>query len=368
MGRPGAFFASLALLIALPAVDAPGSAGTGSVDGATTGNNSELVETIPITERVGPLRTVMRLAPAAMPGFREGDELRVSAEVSVTTDCTRPQPRCTGVPHTFDPRIESHVVLVAPAGEAVLARDSRRCVQQPGDRQHHCVIPFHGIEAEGPAERLGCASDACAIELRMAAHNRNARGGEVLIIGGQDETGHLHQDKGRINAIRLRGRPETRLAETALERDEVPPDLKKRVVLSQRLDPLKRGDVIEASVDLRASVGHLPYPALVSSQIALTESPRSIRGQRFVAKVSNLRGELTEGGGTNCTQAQTPCPVFRTGTLHIREDSETPRGERVPLFLNVIIRANNKLQPERPGDVIRLRDTGGLRTKVYRGR
>jgi hypothetical protein len=49
----------------------------------------------------------------------------------------------------------------------------------------------------------------------------------------------------------------------------------------------------------------------------------------------------------------------------MREDSVNPRGEPRPLFLNVIIRAGNKLKPSRPGDMIRLLDHGGLRARVY---
>jgi hypothetical protein len=353
--------------LVLPLALASGQATGGSVEGATTGNNSELVLTVPVTGRSGSFRQVMRLAPALMPNLRDGDSLRVSAELAVTTDCTRAAPRCTGRPYSYDPQIDTQVVLTSPRGSAVLAKDRRRCIQQPGDRQHHCVIPFNGVEAGGQAERLGCDEGGCALEMLMSAHSANARSGQLLIIGGQDESGRLSQDKGRINAIRLRGSPDVEVGKTHLERDEVPPDLRKRVVLSQRLSRLRRGDVVEASLDLRASVDHLPYPALVGSQIVLAETPGAIHGKRFVSRVANLRGELTEGAGTNCTQAQTPCPVFRTGMLNIRESAITRGDDPVPLYLNVVIRANNKLKPEQAGDVIRLRDTGGLRTRIYRG-
>jgi hypothetical protein len=345
----------------------PALATDGSVEASTTGDRSELLETIPVESGQGTFRSVMRLAPQAMPAFKAGDRLRVSAELVVTTDCTRPAPRCTGRPYTFDPRVETRIVLASASGDAVVAEDRMTCVQQPGDRQHHCVIPHHGIEAHEAADRLGCDGGGCKLEMQIRARNPHAGPGHLLIIGGQDESGRLRQDKGRLNAIRLRGLPRTRVVAGGLSRTEVPPDLEKRVVLSERIDGLRRGDVIEASVDLRASVAHLPYPALVGSQIVLAESPGATHGKRFVSRVANLRGELTEGGGSNCTQSQTPCPVFRTGMLKIRESSVTPRGENVPLFLNLVVRANNKLKPERPGDMIRLIDRGGLKAKIYRG-
>ena len=241
------------------------------------------------------------------------------------------------------------------------------CVQQVGDRQHHCVIPHHGIEAGGAPERLGCERGGCMLEMQIRARNPRAEAGHLLIIGGQDETGRLRQDKARLNAIRLRGRPQTKVISGRQTKTEVPPDLEHRVVLSQRVDGLQKGDVIEASVDLRATVAHLPYPALVASQIVLAESPNATHGKRFVSRVANLHGELTEDGGTNCTQAQTPCPVLRTGILKVRESSVNPRGNKVPLFLNLVVRANNKLKPERPGDMIRLINHGGLKATIYRG-
>ncbi len=245
-----------------------------------------------------------------------------------------------------------------------LVGDRMKCVQQPGDRQHHCIVPLHGMEAGGVARRLNCDGD-CRVEMLVRAHNPRARSGDVVVIGMQDETGKLTGDRGRINAIRLRGSPQRRDVREGLERREIPPDLKKRVVISAKLDHLKRGDVIEGWVDIRASVSHLPYPALVASEIVLAEEPTSTNGKRFVSRVASLDGDLTEGAGTNCTQAQTPCPVFRTGVLEMREDSVSPRGRSRPLFLNVVIRASNKLLPKRPGDMIRLRNHGGLNVRVY---
>ena len=280
--------AAVAVVTVLPLEAA--LAGQGSVQATTTGDRSELIKTIPVDSGQGTFRPVMRLVPQAMPSYRTGDRLRVSAELVVTTDCTQPAPRCTGHPYGFDPRVETRMVLISPAGDAVLSQDRMSCVQQVGDRQHHCVIPHHGIEAGGTPERLGCERGGCMLEMQIRARNPRAEPGHLLIIGGQDETGRLRQDKARLNAIRLRGRPQTKVISGRLSKTEVPPDLEHRVVLSQRVDGLQKGDVIEASVDLRASVAHLPYPALVASQIVLAESPNATHGKRFVSRVANLHG------------------------------------------------------------------------------
>ena len=348
----------------------PARAGdTVQVDAVTTGNGSELIQTIPVASSPGAWQRAMELPPSEMPDLAPGDRLRVSAELALTTDCTRPLPRCTGRPHRFDPRYQTQIVLRSRSGDVALAKDSGRCVQQPGDRQHHCVLSYRGLEAGGAAERMRCSDEACSIVFLIRAHNTQAEGGEVLIIGGQDASGRIRQDRGRINALRIRpGRaalPKSNRAGPT--RTALAPDLRKRVIYSIKLPNLRRGDVLEAWVSARASVGHLPYPAFVSSQIVLAESPSAAHGKRFASKVATMRGEFNEGTGTNCTQAQTPCPIERTGLLEIRANSETPSGDRIPLFVNVVAKANNKLMASKPGDAIRIRDAGGLSVRRYPG-
>lgn len=339
------------------------------VDAVTTGNSSELIQSIPVEASPGGWWRAMELEPEAMPALEIGDRLRVSAELALTTDCTKPLPRCTGRPYRFDPRYQTQVLLSSAAGEEALAKDAGRCVQQPGDRQHHCVLSYHGMEAAEAAERLSCADEGCSIAFLIRAHNPQAQGGERLILGGQDATGRIRQDRGRINALRIRpgwaALPDPTRAGPV--RTSLAPDLRKRVIYSVKVPDLRQGEVLEAWVDARAEVDHLPYPAFVSSQIVLAESPNATHGKRFTSKVARLRGEFNEATGTNCTQAQTPCPVQRTGLLEIRSDSQTPSGGSVPLFVNVVAKANNKLMASRPGDEIRIRDAGGLAVRRYPG-
>jgi hypothetical protein len=357
----------IAFVVALAAVPVA-AALAGPVEGpnvqaATTGNDSELVKKIEIKSNPGKFKRVMKLTAERMPPFLAGDKLRVSAELGVTTDCYDPGPRCTGSPYSYDPEIDAKVVLTNGQQETTLDNNNSRCRQQPDDRQHHCLIIFHGLNASAEAQNLACQSGACRLEVFARAHNPNASGGDVLIIGGQQEDGTLSGDKGRINVIRLRGNVPSELREQKLQQNSVPPDLKRRVIISLRLNNLEKGDVIEGWADIKADVGHLPYHALVGSEITLTDGPKKTQAGQFVKQVSSMAGELTETGGENCTQAQTPCPVFRTGVLTMREDA-VRNGNPVPLYLNLVVRTNNK-EGSGAGDQIKFKDQNGLKARVY---
>ncbi len=334
------------------------------VKAASTGNHSELVSKIEIKGKPKGWTRVMELKKSRVPSFIEGDKLRVSAELGVTTDCTHSASRCTGKPYTYDPRVDTKVVLASGGRDVTLASDTSRCQQKPNDRQHHCIIPFHGLNATGAAQQLNCAGGGCRVEVLARSYNSKAGSGDVLIIGGQQEDGTLSGDKGRINAIRLRGEPEAKSRHAKLQDKSVPPDLKRRVIISLRLNRLEEGDVIEGWADIHAEVSHLSYAALVGSEIVLAEKPNKIHGGKFVKRITNLGGELTETAGTNCTQSQTPCPVFRTGVLTMHGDS-AQGGNPVPLFLNLVVRTNNKQQSSDPGDQIRFKDDRGLNATVY---
>ena len=148
-------------------------------------------------------------------------------------------------------------------------------------------------------------------------------------------------------------------------RTAVPLDLNKRVIYSVRLDRLNDGDVVEATVDARGHVGHLPFPALIGSQLVLAEGPREEHGRQFAKRAANLDGEFTEISGTNCTQAKTPCPVHRTGVLTIRKDVRRQSGRPRPLWVNLVVRSTAKRAEGSRGDAVRIENGDGLRVRRY---
>jgi len=354
----------LALLIA---TQAWASQGEVTIDASTTGDRSELIETVPIERVPGRGFAAMTLGQGSMPVLERGDRLRVSAEFLVTTDCTFRSARCAGAPYVFNPVVDTAVVLMNGSDEIELAADRRKCFQKPGQRQHHCAIPFHGIEAGDAANRLRCESGGCSLEVRVRAWSPRANGDQRLAIGAIKPNGRVVQDRARLNAIRVRPGtaallPATR---TGLRAERVPPTLEKVVIYSQRLERLKQGEVLEAWIDARGSVAGLDYSALIGSQIVLAESPQAAHGRTLVKRVASLEGEITEISGTNCTQSQSPCPIRRTGMVEMREDARTQSGDPVPLFVNVIARSTAKHAEPQSGDAVRIFDEGGLRVRRY---
>lgn len=356
-----------ALVLAAPA-DARGP--LPSVKAKTTGDRSELIETVPIKRSPGSYRVAMALRARSTPNLEPGDLLRASSEVVVSTDCTFSSPRCAGNPYVFNPRLQTQLVLTDGESDYVLARDRRRCLQEPGDREHHCQIVFDGVQTGTAPGELDCAADACGLELRIRAWSARADGGEAVIIGASKPGGRIVQDKGRINVIRFRGGAQElgKTSRGGLVRDEVPLDLKKRVVMSVRLDRLDEGDVLEVVADARAHVGHLPFPALVGSQLVLAEGPGEAHGHRFVRRIANLKGEITENSGTNCTQAKTPCALHRAGVLVIREDVRRRNGDPRPLWVNLVVRSTAKRAEGGAGEAVKLENRNGLRVRRYPAR
>ena len=80
--------ALLACLATAPSPSAQGISTSSKVKVATTGNRSELVDTIPITQeaQVSP-RVMMSLDARHARRASNGDQLEINAEAEITTDC-----------------------------------------------------------------------------------------------------------------------------------------------------------------------------------------------------------------------------------------------------------------------------------------
>ena len=93
-GRYRTAIAALALS-ALALAPAAAESAPRPVDAATTGVNSELRQTVPITRTAGAARRVaLSMGPGKLAGLRRGDRLELSSEVQITVDCDTPSPRC----------------------------------------------------------------------------------------------------------------------------------------------------------------------------------------------------------------------------------------------------------------------------------
>jgi hypothetical protein len=347
---------------------------------ATSGNYSETRKAIPITRKArAKRRVVMSMSARRLPDLRAHDRLKLTAEVQVTVDCREPGARCAGRPYLYNPRIGSQLVLArgrrATGGrkaDPVSARKVTSCRGKPlSSRQHHCVIVLTHARFDVRGLRaLPCKPDSCRVNLVMDAHNRQARRGNKLVIGANKPSGRIVQDRGRINAVRLRpgAQPPPPVAVTRTPRSHsIPVNQRRTVVLSKRLVGLRKGTQLDVLARYRADVSRLPYTTRVTTHLILARGPRAtVTSPRVAAMTSSFHGQIAEANGSNCTKVQTPCPYTKVGVLRMRRDAVTRSGRPLPLYVNLYAVSNPKRAKPRPGDRMAVLPRPKLRVARYR--
>ena len=345
----------------------------------TSGNGSETRKTIPITRRSrADRRVVMSMRPRSLPDPKAGDRLVLSAELMVTLDCHRRDPACVGRPYLFNARVGSQLVLArgrnATGGRRatpISARMRTTCRGRPlSSRQHHCVIVFKRVSFEvDRRSALPCAPRACRVNLVLDAHSRRAHRGNKLVIGNNRPTGMVSQDKGRINAIRLRpgGQPSPPKAISRRRRRRFAPLTQRpTVVVSVRLTGLEKNEQLAVLARFKTDVSRLPYTARVSSHLILARSPRATKPSPRVRRIASFDGEIDEMNAENCTSIQTPCPYPKVGVLRMTGDARSRSGRQIPLYVNLYVISNPKRAPRRPGDRLAIRSHPKLEVARYR--
>jgi len=381
-GRAIALAAALVAAAALGATALAGGIGGGlpRVLVATTGNHSESRTTVPVTHRANAKeRVVMSMGPHTLPDLASGDRLVVSAELQVTVDCFRPDPACVGRPYRLNPRVGSRLVLArrpgitgGPQARSISGRRVITCHAKPlSQRQHHCVLVFrHASLSVRHRKALPCDPGSCFVNFVLDAHSRSAGRGDRLIVGANKPNGRVLQDKGRINAIRLRPGHQhgPSILKTSKRRHaSVPLDQKPTVVLSRRLRHLKQNTQLSVLARMRADVSHLPYSARVTTHLILARTPHATATTRWVAHLASPHGELAETNGSNCTGRQTPCPYTKVGVLRMLHDATNRAGNGIPLYVNLYAVSNPKRAGQRRART-RLRVVPDARMKIARYR
>ena len=347
---------------------------------ATSGSYSETRKTIPITRRArADRRVVMSMSARRLPDLAAGDRLKLTAELQVTIDCHKRAPSCAGRPYLFNPRIGAQLVLAhragATGGPGATPLSSRHVISCRGrplsSRQHHCVLVF--THASFDVHRLGalpCRPGSCRVNMVLDANNRHARRGNKLVIGANKPSGRIVQDRGRINAIRLRPgsqpRPPVKVTRERRHRS-VPLDATRTVVLSKRLAGLRKGTQLAVLASYRADVSHLRYSARVTTHLILAGGPRATKPSPRVARMSSsLQGQIAEANGSNCTKVQTPCPYTKVGVLRMRRDARNRAGHRIPLYVNLFVVSNPKRARRHSGDRLAILPHPKLKVARYR--
>jgi hypothetical protein len=335
---------------------------------STTGDHSELVRKLNVTTTPGAAkRVVMSLPPSELGRLRTGDRLRASSEVEVTTDCEVQSDRCVGSPYTFDPTIDAQLILApdatttgGPTTTPISTQLHRTCVQQHENRQHHCVLVFTKPSLDVSTPTLPCSPGACYVNLVADAYNPAAQPGDVVLVGEDEPDGSIHQDKGRVNAIRLRPnapgprprakvrtfvKPTPQVDRVAIGSNQA--GLQRTVVLSKRLRHLSRHVQLEVRAAMQTDVSKLPYNVLVNSRLILTSGPRANTISPLAARVSTLGGELTEANGSNCTHPASPCQTLKAGVGRLT-------GRANSLFVNLVVATKALRANPDPGDTLRI--------------
>lgn len=395
--RRGARFAALGLTLVGIAALGASSAGAadhsvraakpskGAVRFATTGDFSEIRDTVPIGRRKWQkARVAMSIGPGEMPTLHRDDILRTDAEVQVSTTCVDVGiQRCIGRPYGFSPREDARIVLAsrrqATGGahaETIARTRSVRCHQRRPQRNHHCVLVFppDPTRIRHP-HRLPCRPSKCHLNLVLEADHPSARDGQVVLVGADRPNGTVRQDKGRLNAILLHKRvPPPKRFRTAKRRSRsipVAPSGKngRRVVYSQRVSGLKKGDVLEASARHLVTISSLPYPSFVGTDVILAHGRNAVVPTGIARGATSSHGRLTEQNGFNCTHGPSayrdPCRTRKAGAVRIQRNIAR-NGRSIPLYVNVVCAGKAKRASPSPSDDIRVLPRGSLVVRRFR--
>ncbi|MEZ5062790.1 MAG: hypothetical protein R2700_14985 [Solirubrobacterales bacterium] len=353
--------APITLLLALSgatlAVAAPaGGDDTGVVRVATSGSYSERIEKLPITRRAGAeSRVVMSLGPEKLPRLRQGDELELTSEVQVTLNCTKRVKRCIGPPYRYDPDVRVRLLLTDAAGSKrglQIGPTKRAECGQKQPREHHCVIvtTHAGVRIDDPGE-LPCPADRCFVNLVMDASSPKAGKDDVLLVGGNKPDGSIPQDRGRINAVLLHPAggdyPKPRRTKRR-ELAELPLDLKRRVVYSQKLRGVERGEQLAVEAKVVTDRAHLPYSVRTSAQLVLAGSPTETQPGPFARRLGG-KGEISESNGFNCTADHDTCTTRKVGVLRFSTNAREG-GKPRPVYVNLVMIVGPKQLEAGPGD------------------
>ena len=336
--------------------------------GKMTGRTAELRETVAIKRRRGAGEaSVLSLA---LPQVKPGDRIRFNGEVTVTTTCVEELPRCIGRRYRFDPKLRARIVLAKEPGDAggatraVTKPVGVRCEQTRPNRNHHCPLVLREALKIGGLGGLPCPPAKCRLNMLLSAHHPDARKGHVVVVGADQPDGSVEGGKGRLSAAVVRHGADVREVAKKTTRRRVRRlpasfDAGQRVVYSQRLRGLEKGDVLLTSGRVRTAIRNLPY--FVATKIAIATRPTARRPKELADRFASRKGTATETNGFNCTVGpsafQSPCLTKKEGLIVIT------RAPNRPLYVNVISRTFPKLAQARRGSYppARVLPGGGLR-------
>lgn len=348
-------------LIAAGALAAPAAATAQALDEpppkaelATTGNDSEVVKSVPIVPAIGSEdRVAMTLGPDQLKRIHRDDRMRVGGEVQVSTTCVASGSHCQGRPYEFNPMISARIVLAAApdaVAPSIPLSETRqiRCKQRRPNRNHHCTLALPNLETQiaDPAA-LPCESNACYVNMIVGAANKRARPGNVVVLGADRPEGAVAQDKGRLNVVQVREKvaPPSEQSTSDLVNSSLPltegKKVKRRVIHSIAISAPRKGEVLAFDASWIATIDQLPFNTFIATRVIVGDSPTATEPSGLASSSVQFGGDATETNGFNCTQGtsgySTPCTSTKTGAIRITQDALDPAtATPATLYLNLV--------------------------------
>ena len=301
------------------------------------------------------------MGPGKLSGLRRRDRLELLSEVQVTVDCDKRSARCAGRPYDYDP----DVVVTLELARRVRSTGTVAGDRPPQRRPAASACPTASTTARssstappGSASTSPAACDRCFANVVVSASSPQARGDQRMIIGSNKPNGRIVQNKSRLSAIRLapwRDAPSA-CGPATCAASRYACARSARLVLSQKVEGLERGDVLAATAALRSDVRHLGYNALVGAELVVARGPTRPSPSRLVRRVG------LAGGRDQPRQRH----QLHAGPIAVRDPQGrgrqgAPRRRRAaparrrPLFVNLVLRTKQKRVEREHGARLRCR-------------
>lgn len=291
-----------------------------------------------------------------LPRLARGSRIDVNGEVTISTTCVEQISRCIGRSYRFDPHLRAWVVLASDP-DATGAKQTVKvsgpakltCEQTRPNRNHHCpLVVERGSFEVGDLRDLPCRPGDCRLNMLVDASSRKASGGEVVVVGSDQEDGSVEGGKARLGATIRGGRVESARHRTERERiGSLPASFEngKEVVYSQRLGKARAGDVLYVRARQMSAISGMPY--FISDQVIVSTRPKATRPSALARRVVSRAGTVTETNGFNCTLGKSaftsPCRTRKVGVATIERTPRSKTGRPKVLYVNLVSRGFPKL-------------------------
>jgi hypothetical protein len=313
---------------------------------ASTGTEPELVDRVKIARAARPGQgrvVVLSLGPGTKTDLppptdlQPEDLLRIFVELEVTTDYEKKVKGSIGTPYSYAPRLEA-VLLLASDGKATAHEPGRAhsIAKVPAielsHKRHHELITIaaeYQVPASGPQ-----FTGAPFVNVGLSAAHRDAKSGNVVLVGENEEDPIVGQDTAGIRLLRLRPGDQPAVAsirEQRLRRKAgVPVTRTPTVIYSRELKGLTRGEQLFVHGRVITDARRTGYPTRITTRMFVADGPRQAAPGGHAKDVATWGGHLSKPNGCNCLPGRGAQRTEKFGVLRMRRDATHP------LFVNLV--------------------------------